>query len=450
MQNSTELELTESTKKFISVGNNTFLNSKGKSEVCRKGLKGEYCKRHQGGSLQDTSKVRAILDSHAEKTKQKLSPFEKGCIWLYSILTKTPLKIAEARYVELTAMYSFIRLRKPTDKEVRGLQKVLLRLADSSSNSNTKMGDVKMMIKKMTVGKDFTEAGYYSLKDLTKDTLTRMKVGVLGLGVAGTLVLSGCSSNGTAPSATSSEISEETLPEDVALEDMAFDKSNSKAVKFDTVTDSRGSYSRYVPSYDFPSSLTGDKLEAAKFALNFTATEGIDSVALDSPSGWDEWVANVAPKYISSQYFNDVINGTPEGTARVIFTPESVVGGIPFTVRDGGERVGNKNIKSVTVKESNGSYFVEVKGSAILYSDDQAMKDWAASLFGDRLSDSIPIYNDGIMHVQPISFDVSYTVIKENGEWKIAGYKNMFGSNAFNTDDEAIKAAEDVSPYRIK
>lgn len=444
MKNSTELKLTESTKKFISVGNNTFLNSKGSTEVCRKGLKGEYCTRHNGGSLQDTSKVRAILDAHAEKTKQKLSLFEKGCIWLYSILTRSPLADAEAKYAELTAMYSFIKPSKPTDKDIRGLQKVLLRLAEASSGNKSKMDDVKMMIKKMTVGKDFTEAGYYTLKDLSKDALTKMKVGALGLGLAGTLVLSGCSANNATPSTTSSEVSQDVLPEKAAVE-----KSTQKAVKFDTVTDARGSYARYVPTYDFPSTLTGDKLEAAKFAVNFATTEGIDSIAFDNAAGWDEWVANVAPKYISSQYFNDVISGGSDGTsAKVILTSEE--GSKYYTVRDGGERVGNKKINSVSVKESNGSYFVEIKGSAIAYSDDQAMKDYEADKFGDRLADSNPNYNDGIMHVRPIVFEMSYNVIKEDGEWKIAGYKNLFGTDSQANDAAEVALAEKVTPFRIK
>lgn len=442
MKNSTELKLTESTKKFISVGNNTFLNSKGSTEVCRKGLKGEYCTRHNGGSLQDTSKVRAILDAHAEKTKQKLSLFEKGCIWLYSILTRSPLADAEAKYAELTAMYSFIKQPKPTDKDIRGLQKILLRLAETSSGNKSKMDDVKMMIKKMTVGKDFTEAGYYTLKDLSKDALTKMKVGALGLGLAGTLVLSGCSAGTPGSSETSSEVSQDVLPEKAAME-----KSANKPVKFDTVTDARGSYTRYIPQYNFGSDITGDSLSAAKFAVDFVSTEGIDSVAFDNAAGWDEWVANVAPKYISSQYFNEVIAGDSQSGAKVILTSGQIGSSTPFTVRDGGERIGNKKIDSVSVKESNGSYFVQIKGSAVAYSDDQAMKDWLLADSGTDLWNSDPSFNDGIMHVKPVIFDTSYTVIKENGEWKIAGFKNIFKTDS-TTDD--VTLAEKVSPYRIK
>lgn len=450
MQNSAELELTDSTKKFISVGNNTFLNSKGSTEVCRKGLKGEYCKRHNGGSLQDTAKVRAILDDYAEKTKKKLSMFEKGCIWLYSILTKTPLADAEGKYVELTAMYSFINLRKPTDNDIKGLQKVLLRLAETSTANKSKMDEIKMMIKKMTVGKDFTEAGYYTLKDLSKDALTKMKIGAVGLGLGGTLLLSGCSSNGgfnptslIAPS-TEDYKKPSTNPSDTLL-------------TFEKTSDSFGEYTRTYVNTDGlksgSSALTGNSLSAAEAAVKFLSLEALDSIALDNASRWEEWKTNVAPQYISSQYLNSVLTTVPTyggaTTSNVILN--NVDGVLPTLMRDGGVRVADKRISDIKVTEQNGAYYVVIEGTAVVYADDASASAWLQKDTVIYNSDGTPMtpeqkaeamkrpsfqqmysgpaLTDGKPNGTIVKYSVGYNMVKEGDSWKIAGFNNTFEVN---------------------
>lgn len=218
---------------------------------------------------------------------------------------------------------------------------------------------------------------------------------LLTLLLSSSLFLSACapfsvspisSSSGDEPVRTGLPATVAPLPEvnssSEQIEVLAKLPSQNTQVFVDSVTDSRGTYARYVPVYDFPSGISGEKKDAAQFALNFVFLEAIDSIAFDDPAGWDQWVSNVAQQYISASAINDVIAGDSAGPSQIIIRSDTLGGQNPFTIRDGGERVGNKTITSLSARKSGDTYIVDIKGSAIAYSDDQAMKDWWAQGLG--------------------------------------------------------------------
>ena len=227
------------------------------------------------------------------------------------------------------------------------------------------------------------------------------------------------------------------------IEALALLPSQNTQIFVDSVTDSRGTYARYMPVYDFPSGISGEKREAAQFALNFVFLEVIDSIAFDDANRWDEWVANVAPQYISATTFNEIVAGDPQSFTRIICASSEYSPCGTFSIRDGGERVGNKTIKSLNVTKSGDIYNLKITGSAIRYSDDQAMKDWLLVDSGTDLWNSDPSYNDGINHDVPIMFNTSFKIVSENGAWKIISFQNIYQSN-----DEANPKT--VEPFRIK
>lgn len=460
MPNSIEIELGSSTKKFISVGNQTFLNSKGQTEVCRKGLKGQHCQRHHGGAITSFSNARAQLDEYAERTAQKLSPFENGCVWLYSLLMRIPIEEARQRYINSTAMYTLIGVRKPHESEVKGLQKILLKLADISQVTSTRMDNLKRLIKKMTVGNGFSEAGFYSLKDMVKDSTMKLKLGVAGTTLGGTLFLTGCSGNPISDTVATFSYDNKKVDNQTGNDQLMF---------FEESSDEYGSYTRtYVElPKDFKLSngeeLTEETYNVLNTALKFTSLEAIDSITLDSPNRWEEWKTNVAPQYLHSQYIGEILQsseapavGMPTG---VIFRDTNSE--MPRLIRDGGVRVADKRFSDITIQsDNNGTYYVAMSGSALVYSNDDIAKPWWTekdkAVFFERdiynadgsimtpeqknnewqkieataQQDTIPdAYKDDKMNSTLMYFNVYYTMIKEGNEWKIAGYSNTFTHN---------------------
>ena len=459
MPNSIEIELAGSTKKFISVGNQTFLNSKGQTEVCRKGLKGQHCQRHHGGAITSFSNARAQLDAYAERTAQKLSPFENGCVWLYSLLMRIPIEEARQRYINSTAMYTLIGVSKPNINEVKGLQKILLKLADISQVNSTRMDNLKRLIKKMTVGNGFSEAGFYSLKDMVKDSTMKLKLGVAGTTLGGTLFLTGCSSNPVSDVVATFSYDNKKVDNQTGNDQLTF---------FEETSDEYGFYTRtYVElPKDFKLSngeeLTEETYNILNTALKFTSLEAIDSIALDYPNRWDEWKTNVAPQYLHSQYIGEILqssevvgSGMPTG---IIFRDTNSE--MPRLIRDSGVRVADKRFSDITIQtEDNGTYYVAMSGSALVYTTDDVAKPWrmdktrAESLSGtytnpdgstvteeQRLADyeayleasggGLPeAYKDDKINSTLMYFNVYYTMIKDGNDWKIAGYSNTFTHN---------------------
>lgn len=469
--NNFEAGLTQASAKFIHVGNNAYINTQGQTEVCRKGQRGEYCKRHHVTSFINSSFYRDQLSKIEARTAQKLSPFENAMSWLYSVLMKTSLDDARSRYIEGTAMYSMLDMQAPSDKDVKGLQKALLKLIDTSRVEKTKMDKLKELVKNMTLGKGFTIAGYYALKDMTRETLRKFKIGAAGAAIAGTMVLTGCStpesnninpgisaspSDSSQPSPSSSSSNPPTnfnttdgrTPAEGDIDKsstiMTVPKSLFQEKISSIVTDEFGTYAVTSISYPSIDSVANKGVSKAvltsalEFYTDFLSTQVLDSVALDNYSNYDDWVQDVAPKYIAQEFFDEVVNGQKNGQeAAVIFNnftgtrdvsyKENL---IPVLLRDGGPRIFNKHIwglKAEPVK--GGGIYIWGQGAATIMFDDASYLDWDRILFGPG-GEALERMNDGKDQASQFKFQVGLTLIPDGDSWKIAGYSNSFNLNS--------------------
>jgi hypothetical protein len=432
MSDITKLDLDKSQPKFISVGSNVFVSSTGKSEVCRKGQQGLFCRRHHGSSYSSQPEVRAMLDKHANRTIEKLSPFENGCIWLYSVLMRTTIDEARKHYIESTAMYTLLGVRKPTDIEVKGLQKALMGLIESSRIQDTRMDQLKKLIKNMAFGKGFTEAGFYTLKDMTKETLNKIKMGFVGLSLGSSLLLTGCA--GQNPINSFSNIVQPS-------EEQNFSAGIPKETTVAKVSDQYGDYTRTGANStsdmksDIQSGINAkDAKSVQDFAIKFITEEALDSIALDDASSWEKWASDVAPKYLASSYMSDILgsestnSGTdifPRGTA-VILT--DVDNAMPTLLRDGGTRSAKKMFSSIVMTKDPDSdtYYFNAVGQSNYYVSDESIKSFYREQYGNKDFDTWETFNDGKAQILPVTFNISYTIIKEDGAWKIAGFGNEF------------------------
>jgi hypothetical protein len=332
-------------------------------------------------------------------------------------------------------MYSLLGVRKPTDIEVKGLQKVLMGLIDSSRIQDNRIDKLKKLVKNMAFGKGFTEAGFYTLKDMTKETITKIKMGFAGLALGATLTLTGCAGVQNPinmfNNVTKEQIYESGMPELVNLE---------------TVEDENGSYVRTtikdVSSVEY-SRLDGGNTkndEAKEFILRFIVEEALDSIALDNYSNWESWMKNSAPKYIHSDYINEILSGNTVmdngfgesmGGTGVILT-DARDSTMPTLARDGSSRASDKLFKSFTMTEdpSNSDIlYVTTSGSAIYPVKDEDAKPYIKNLFQgkeDEYVESMPTLNDGKDSIIQVDFTLSYTLKKEGSDWKIAGFSNSF------------------------
>lgn len=454
MINAAELDLENNKPRFIAVGNQTFLNSKGKTETCRKGLRGEHCQRHHGGSITSFQEARAKLDAHAERTAQKLSTFENGCIWLYSVLMRIPIEEARTRYINNTAMYTLLGVTTPTSKEVNLLQKILLKLADLTHNTSTRMEKLRRLIKKMTVGNGFSEAGFYSLKDMVNDASTRLKLGVAGTMLGGTLFLTGCS--GGSPTGITDSNSSEIIGEETLI-DKSFGDSKS-LVKFETIEDQYGKYTRtYLDGSKIKiinESNLSDKeaKDVVNLAVKFATLEVMDSIALDDGSRWEEWKTNVAPQYLHTNYIDSMLTSSEEGyNIRDIVLNNGTSAHMPTLLRDGGVRVADKRIGDITIKELEGGIIdVSFNGSARFYAIDSSVGVWEnkdaianvkentdaspeeIAALEAMVNDVSSKFKDGKDNVRNATFALAYTMLKDNGGWKIAGYSSGIELKSFD------------------
>lgn len=157
--------------------------------------------------------------------------------------------------------------------------------------------------------------------------------------------------------------------------------SANQLVFAEQVTDEFGTYTRtYVKlprEFETQDGVTLDEngFEAASTAVKFMTLESIDSITLDT-NRWNEWETQVAPKYISAASLQQVLH--PEGMDGVfpVFLP-SQGDSLPILVRDGGVRVADKRIDSITATQDvNGKYEIKMSGSALAYSSDEQAAEW--------------------------------------------------------------------------
>lgn len=311
--------------------------------------------------------------------------------------------------------------------------------------------------------KVLTTAGYYRLKDMNRKTLRRLKIRVAGAAIAGILVLTGCSTpeSQNITSEISSSPSESTQSGNSDNSNLIYstsdgrtpaegkiDQSGSiltvpKSLFTETIVERRadefGEYAVTKISYPSIDSVDNkgvskaDLVSALEYYTDFLSTEVLDSIALDNYSNYDKWVAEVAPKYIAPDYFDEVVNAQKHGKdAGVVFNNYSTLfktkNVIPVGLRDGGPRLLNKHIWGIKAESMDGGIYIWSMGAATLLVDDKSGADWWDALFGSGGSQQ-EWYNDNKLQASQISFQVGLTLIPDGDSWKIRGYSNSLSIN---------------------
>jgi hypothetical protein len=216
----------------------------------------------------------------------------------------------------------------------------------------------------------------------------------------------------------------------------------------DEVTDEFGSYTRTtITDVDSVKITVGGSvdettgIQVGQWALKFITEEALDSIVLDNQNAWEKWVKEVGPKYIHSDFIDEILSvasyddydgtSTASGTA-VIMTDAG--NALPTLLRDGGVRVGKKMFSEFTVSQESTEknvVYVYAQGQADYYVSDESAKAWYDDFYkNDEYSNSKETLKDGRPQYVPIIFSVSYTVKEDGGQWKIAEYNNLFSVQA--------------------
>jgi len=209
------------------------------------------------------------------------------------------------------------------------------------------------------------------------------------------------------------------------------------------VTDEFGSYTRTtVADLDSVQITVGGSIdeitgiEVGRWALKFITEEALDSIVLDNQNAWEKWVKEVGPKYVHSDFINEILSvatyedydgaSTAQGTA-VIMTDAG--NALPTLLRDGGVRVGKKMFSDFTVSQESSEksvIYVYAAGQADYYVSDESAREWYRSVLGNDDFSDMETLNDGRPQYVPIMFSLSYALKNDGGQWKIAEHINMF------------------------
>lgn len=213
-------------------------------------------------------------------------------------------------------------------------------------------------------------------------------------------------------------------------------------VELETVEDEFGSYMRTTiedaESITSTTDSTQNKEEGAAakdFIIKFIVEEALDSIALDNESQWESWKTNVAPKYIHPDHIDEIL-----GSEMALTDEAGTFGGkgyiltdagdsMPTLKRDGSARSTDKLFKDFLIDQdltNPDTIYVYTTGSSFYTVKDEDAKKFIGDLFGDNLSDSDPRLNDGRDQNLQVDFNLSYTLQKHDGEWKISGFSNEF------------------------
>ena len=250
-----------------------------------------------------------------------------------------------------------------------------------------------------------------------------------------------------------------------------------------TVTDDFGSYQRTRVD---PTSIeiTSDKsglpdadAEAAKnFAIDFVATEVLDSIALDNFALLEKWYAEVAPKYIHGSYIEDVIAASNEGLSMsnwetslglIVTDAPNELGEyfMPRLLRDGKPRIAQKTFGE-TVELTRGpvidSVDVRLTGGAMYFSEEEEIVDRMLKRMianqtmidenGQAITDMTaaremwrgmePELEDGLPQSGSIWLDMTYTLVKVDDGWRISGFTGSIQPDRDNRWTENASASE--------
>jgi len=213
------------------------------------------------------------------------------------------------------------------------------------------------------------------------------------------------------------------------------------------ITDEAGSYQKITISPDaavfnldkseFDSTVAAvgrtdeDVLSAQRWVMTFLAEEGLDSIAVDGLTGWDDWKTSSTGKYLAPEWawILDEPSAVSDRAAFIYNNPNNK--GVTM-IRDGLPRLSTASIALNSVKA------YEEQGGLLVFSGlttaDYRITDAEALKYlnnnGKPHEAAVaewPQFGDGVDGTFTLTFTFTYGVRKDatNG-WLITGYENDF------------------------
>lgn len=229
-----------------------------------------------------------------------------------------------------------------------------------------------------------------------------------------------------------------------------FEAGTPDLVPLEKVEDEYGSYLRTTVR-DFSSikytdsngvSEEGPK-EAKEFIIRFIVEEALDSTALDNEQSWNSWKQDVAPKYLHSDYIQELLSremvvdngfGGSMGGRGIVLTDEKNT--MPTLFRDGSSRSTGKLFTSFAfIRDIEDPEVLNFRasGSAIYPVKDEDAKEYFRNYFIDESGeidegavDDFNGLNDGRDSYLKVDFSLEYRIKSENDNWKIIDFWSNF------------------------
>jgi hypothetical protein len=270
---------------------------------------------------------------------------------------------------------------------------------------------------------------------------------VLAAVIMGALFVTGCTAQPnetkpTASSSTSPSTSETPVAETL---DTATKYGDVHAYKL--ITDDAGEYAATTINEDAAaynynpavvdagatSTFSEDEILAAqRVAVKFVAEEAMDSIALDSTAGWEEWKTTVGPKVFYPSIVNEMIEPVSYDAERSTVIENNYDENTPKLVRDSKPRT---NETLITVDSVLSEYdervgdFLRFKVTAnakYRVSDEVALEYFKANtpdVDVANLKTNYPVLYDGIENATlPTNNSWDYIVVRQGNDWIIGGF----------------------------
>jgi hypothetical protein len=176
-----------------------------------------------------------------------------------------------------------------------------------------------------------------------------------------------------------------------------------------------------------------DVLSAQSWLVAFIAEEGVDSIAIDGLTGWDEWKATKAAAYVAPEWSSFLDDPTTTTSDRPPFITNNLDNLSAVTVRDGSPRVNTSLIAVDLVRgwETDGVATLGFSGLATTEYrvEDADMIDALkranpALTDADAIADS-PELGDGVEGGHTVGLEYMFAVRQDaESGWLITGFDN--------------------------
>ena len=183
-----------------------------------------------------------------------------------------------------------------------------------------------------------------------------------------------------------------------------------------------------------------DTLSAQKFIVTFSIEEVYDSSTIDTRRtvGWEAWKEKNREKYLLESQFSMLDD--KDSVDRPSFINNNNLNENPEFIRDGGARMQAATIVVTTITATDdptygkffgftmtGSADYRVTDAAVIAAAKVRFPDWSAEELEVKLEADL-LDNMGT-NVWRTTYSLDFTVMKEDGRWKIGGYENQFSSD---------------------